>query len=96
MCRLVLTFFGLPSNYRIVLFNDLHDIVFYGKGGYSWDSLYNMPIKYRKFIIKRMVDHYKPKEENTLDNPSEDVKEVAKKPPTDYMYTGKQRKASRN
>lgn len=43
-----------------------------------------------------MVDHYKPKEENTLDNPSEDVKEMAKKPPTDYMYTGKQRKASRN
>ena len=45
-----------------------------------------------------MVDHYKPKEENTLDNPSEDVKEMAmvKKPPTDYMYTGKQKKASRN
>jgi len=55
-----------------------------------------MPVKYRKFIVKKMIDFYKPKEENTLDNPSEDVREVAQRPPTDYMYTGKQRKASRN
>jgi len=78
------------------LFNELHDIIFYGKGGYSWDSLYNMPIKYRKYILKKMADFYDPKDKNTLDNPSEDVKEMAKRPPTDYMYAGKNRKASRN
>lgn len=43
-----------------------------------------------------MIDFYKPKEENTLDNPSQDVKEMAKRPPTDYMYAGKKRKASIN
>jgi hypothetical protein len=78
------------------LFNELHDIIFYGKGGYSWDSLYNMPIKYRKYILKKMTDFYDPKDKNTLDNPSEDVKQMAKRPPTDYMYAGKKRKASRN
>ena len=71
-------------------------MVFHGNGGYNWDSIYNMPIKYRRYILKKMTDFYKPKEENTLDNPSEDVKQMAKKPPTDYMYAGKQRKASRN
>jgi hypothetical protein len=55
-----------------------------------------MPIKYRKYILKKMTDFYDPKDKNTLDNPSEDVREMASRPPTDYMYSGKQRKASRN
>jgi hypothetical protein len=71
-------------------------MVFHGNGGYTWDSIYNMPIKYRKYILKKMVSFYEPKDKNTLDNPSEDVKEMAKRPTTDYMYSGKKRKASRN
>ena len=71
-------------------------MVFHGKGGYTWDSLYNMPIKYRKYILKKMNDFYSPKQENTLDNPSEDIKSMASKPPTDYTYKSSSRKGPRN
>jgi len=56
--QLISTFFGLTSDYRLYLFKQIHEIVFHGKGGYDWHTVYNMPIWLRKFTFKLMLDHY--------------------------------------
>ena len=55
---LILTFFGLTSDYRFYLFKQIHEILFYGKGGYDYDTVYNMPIWLRKFTFKLINDYY--------------------------------------
>ena len=69
--QLDLTFFGLTSNnapeYRLYLFNQIHQIVFHGKGGYDWNTVYNMPIWLRKYTfseIKKYYDEEKQSHEN--------------------------------
>jgi hypothetical protein len=41
-------------------------MVFYGKGGYDWETIYNMPIWLRKFTFNKIFDHYE--SENTKQN----------------------------
>ena len=57
-----LAFFGLTSNNapqaRASLFNQIHQIVFYGKGGYDWHTVYNMPIWLRRWTFNEMRNHY--------------------------------------
>jgi hypothetical protein len=57
-----LAFFGLtPENapqVRLNLFTQIHEIVFYGKGGYDWETVYNMPIWLRMFTLSKIKDHY--------------------------------------
>jgi hypothetical protein len=53
-----LTFFGLTPKYREYVFSRVHEIVFYGQGGYDWDTIYNMPIRYREFIYNQIRTHY--------------------------------------
>ena len=57
------TFFSLTpteaSEYRHNLFTIIHDIVFHGKGGYDWHTVYNMPIWLRKFTFKEINDFIK-------------------------------------
>jgi len=52
------TFFGLTPDYRIYLFSQIHDIVFHGKGGYDWDTIYNMPIWLRRFTFEKIKEFY--------------------------------------
>ena len=56
-------FFGLTSEYRVHLFSMIHDIVYHGKGGFDWHTVYNMPIWLRKFTYKRIVDFVENKNE---------------------------------
>jgi len=62
-----LTFFGLTSSntsiYRKNLFVQIHNIVFHGKGGYDWNTVYNMPIWLRNFTFKEIDDYYKKESE---------------------------------
>ena len=53
-----LHFFGLTQDYRAGLFNQLHDIVFHGKGGYTFETVYEFPIWLRKFVHRSMIDFY--------------------------------------
>ena len=61
--QLVLTFFGLTFNqaldFRKNLFKQIHEIVFHGKGGYDWDTVYNMPTWLRKFTFHEINEFYK-------------------------------------
>ena len=61
--QLVSTFFGLISDqvplFRKNLFIQIHEIVFHGKGGYDWDTVYNMPIWLRNFTFQQIQTYYK-------------------------------------
>lgn len=61
------TFFGLTSDIapqaRAALFKQIHEIVFHGKGGYDWNTIYNMPIWLRKFTFTQIQNFYKEEEE---------------------------------
>jgi hypothetical protein len=47
------------------MFSQIHDIVFNGNGGYSWETIYNMPIWLRKFTFTKIKEFYeKEKEEH--------------------------------
>ena len=70
--QLGLAFFGLTSNTapqaRATLFKQIHEIVFHGKGGYDWYTIYDMPIWLRKFTFNEMQKFYKEKSESTENN----------------------------
>jgi len=63
-------FFGLTKEYRAALFRQIHEIVFYGKGGYDWDTIYNMPIWLRNLTFTFIENHYK---EQNPDSQNEDT-----------------------
>ena len=59
---MVLTFFGLTINeapqIRLGLFSTINQIVFHGKGGYDFNTIYNMPIWLRKFTYSEIKKFY--------------------------------------
>jgi len=69
--QLGLAFFGLTSDNiapaRASLFNQIHQIVFYGKGGYDWHTVYNMPIWLRRWTFNEIKNHYE-EEKETIEN----------------------------
>jgi len=44
--------------YRVNLFTQIHEIVFHGKGGFDFHTVYNMPIWLRKFTFQKMNEFY--------------------------------------
>ena len=71
--QLGLSFFGLTSEIapiaRANLFTQIHEIVFHGKGGYDWNTIYNMPRWLRQFTFNQINDFYK-KENEASENAS--------------------------
>jgi hypothetical protein len=65
--QLGLAFFGLTSDNiapaRASLFNQIHQIVFYGKGGYDWHTVYNMPIWLRRWTFNEIRNYYEEEKE---------------------------------
>jgi hypothetical protein len=57
------TFFGLTLKYRANIFTQIHEIVFYGKGGYDWHTVYDMPIWLRNFTFNKINEHYQNEKE---------------------------------
>ena len=58
-----LAFFGLTPTYRVNLFTQIHEIVFHGKGGYSFDTVYNMPIWLRNFTFRKIQEFFEKEKE---------------------------------
>jgi len=62
VCPLGLTFFGLTSEIaseaRVGLFKQIHEIIFHGKGGYDFYTIYNMPIWLRKYTYSEIKKWY--------------------------------------
>ena len=66
-----LAFFGLTSDsapqVRAALFKQLHEIVFHGKGGYDWNTIYNMPTWLRRFTFLEIQKFYQ-EEKDAMEN----------------------------
>ena len=49
-------FFGLTPNYKFQVYDEIHDLVYYGKGGFLYSEVYNMPIHIRRFHTRRISE----------------------------------------
>ena len=67
--QLILTFFGLTfdntSEFRLSIFNQIHEIVFHGQGGYSYDIVYDMPIWLRIYTFNKLKDYFQQSNKNS-------------------------------
>lgn len=68
MFLFLLTFFGLTPEYRLTLFSQIHEICFWGQGGYSWDVVYNWPNWLRNFTYMKLKDYYDKQKEESESN----------------------------
>ena len=48
------TFFGLGSNYRPVLHDQIFSLIYFGKGGFTHSDVYDMPVWLRAFYIRKI------------------------------------------
>ena len=53
------TFFGLTPKYKVFKEEQIFDLVYFGKGGFSYESVCNMPVYLRTFYIKRIESIHK-------------------------------------
>ena len=78
MCLSALAFFGLTTTYRLQIFKQVHQIVFHGKGGYSWLDVYNMPIWLRNFTFKEIQEYYDEQNQSTKKTMDNKPPEIAR------------------
>jgi hypothetical protein len=52
----VLTSFGLPSEYKIVLHEEIFSLCYHGQGGFTQGEVYDLPVNLRKFYLKKLID----------------------------------------
>jgi hypothetical protein len=68
----------------MIIFSQIHEIVYHGNGGYNWETIYNMPLWLRKFTFEKIKEFNekqqeeleKSRQKNTLHNSSKN--EVAR------------------
>ena len=56
-------FFGLTPEDKLNIYSLIHEIVFHGKGGYTWSEVYNMPIWLRRFTFQKIKAFYEKENE---------------------------------
>jgi hypothetical protein len=42
--------------YRAVFMNECFELVYHGQGGFTWSDVWNMPVKHRKFNLKKIQE----------------------------------------
>jgi len=55
------TFFGLTPKYKLILQEELFDLIYYGKG-FSYTEACNLPIYLRKFFTRKLIQVLKDKQ----------------------------------
>jgi len=65
----------------------IHEIVFYGNGGYDWHTIYNMPIWLRTFTYNKIKEHYSPKKEDVVEESIKNMKMAPKMPIPQPTYS---------
>jgi hypothetical protein len=48
------TFFGFSPKDKIILHENLFNLIWFGEGRWSWETVYNLPIPIRKLWIKKV------------------------------------------
>jgi hypothetical protein len=91
--RSLSTFFGLTpesaAEYRSGLFKQIHEIVFHGKGGYDWHTVYNMPIWLRRLTFNYINQWYKEQNEENEKAVQPQNKNIPKGPNISPSYSTK-------
>ena len=44
--------------------SEVHDLVYHGRGGFPYETVYNMPITYRKYHIRKIQEYLDKKADN--------------------------------
>lgn len=57
-----MTFFGLETDYRMLLFAEIDALVVQTQGAYDWETIYNMPIWLRRFTMNKAIQRIKNKQ----------------------------------
>lgn len=52
----MLTFFGLASSYRGILQDEIFDLMYYGKMGFTYTELWCMPTHIRRYFYRKLAD----------------------------------------
>jgi hypothetical protein len=55
----MLDFFGLTPEYKSKLHRQIFEFVTYGKGGWEWQTVYNLPIGLRNMYFNMLVGEVK-------------------------------------
>jgi len=61
--RLEQTFFGFKPADRIMLHENIFNMIWWGEGRWDWDTIYTMPIFLRRFWMKKINKILSDKEE---------------------------------
>ena len=69
------------------LFNQIHEIIFNGNGGYDYNTVYNMPIWLRNFTFSKLKEYYENKNSSTQENNIEKSIQTMKKANADKTIT---------
>jgi hypothetical protein len=59
-----LGFFGLPSNYSVILHKQIFELCYYGNG-FNQEGVYRLPIHIRRFYYKQLLDAKKKEQEQS-------------------------------
>lgn len=71
-------------------YNQIHEIIFHGKGGYDWNTVYHMPVWLRNYIFNKIKDFYD-EQNSQQEKRSKPTSNSPKGPNVESMknYTGK-------
>ena len=47
-------FFGLTTDYKLGLHEEIFSLCYYGKGGFTWNEGYELPIHLRRYYIQQI------------------------------------------
>jgi len=76
-------FFGLTPEYKFQVYQEVHDLVYYGNGGFIYSEVYNMPIHIRRYHIRKINDLHEERnkaEQDAMAKSQQSVKQIPKMP----------------
>ena len=47
-------FFGLTTEYKLGLHEEIFSLCYFGKGGFTWNEVYELPIHLRRYYIQQI------------------------------------------
>ena len=66
------------------MFSQIHEIVFHGKGGYDWHTVYNMPIWLRRYTFEQIKSFYEKAQKKDEEQSKKIANSFSKKTPKPF------------
>ena len=48
-------FFGLTTDYKLGLHDEIFSLCYFGNGGFTWQDVYDLPIHLRRYYIQQVT-----------------------------------------